>query len=266
MSDLLQDIIAAKKMHLAQSKQRAGHSAIEAQAKAAQLPRDFYGALKKKHTQERTALITEIKKASPSAGVMIQDYDPAALAQIYEKAGASCLSVLTDTPYFEGKDEDLVAARAACALPVLRKDFIIDPYQVVESRALGADCVLLIMACLSDAQAQELLAAAASHHLSILVEVHDENEMDRALRLPSAPKTMLGINNRNLKTLAIDLSTTARLAARLDNDYMLVSESGIRTHADIIRLKQAGVHCFLVGENLLKAEDIGRAVAELLHE
>lgn len=265
-ANVLTRIVNDKQQHVAACKARVPLVEMDARAKAAPAIRDFYGTLKARAARGETALITEIKKASPSAGLIRPAFDPAALARTYESAGASCLSVLTDTPYFQGRDEDFSAARMACALPVLRKDFMIDPYQISESRALGADCVLLIMACLKDALVEAMLESAAAYGMSILVEVHDEEELGRFLALKTkVPKTLLGINNRNLKTLAIDLATTERLAAQAGNAFLLVGESGIKNSADIARLKRAGVTCFLVGENLLKQDDIAAATRGLLN-
>lgn len=263
-ADLLKRIVADKKAHVAARRAQKPFATLEQEAKAVPLPRDFFAALSARTQNGKTALICEIKKASPSAGVIVADYQPAKIAKIYEGAGAACLSVLTDTPYFQGKDEDLCVARAACALPTLRKDFMIDPYQILESRALGADCVLLIMACLSDAQAQELMDAAQGLALSVLIEAHDEAELARALALKSGSRTLIGINNRNLNTLEVDLATTECLAAKAPKDRLLVSESGIKTRADIERLQKSGVKCFLVGENLLKSPNIGAAIKTLL--
>ncbi len=266
--NVLSKIIADKKKHISACKTKKSLSSVEADAETAPRLRPFYRHLAAKHSGGKTALITEIKKASPSAGLIVKDFDPAQIAKLYEQAGATCLSILTDTPYFQGEDAHLKLARAACNLPVLRKDFMIDSYQIVESRAMGADCVLLIMACLSDAQAKELVATASAYDLSILIEVHDEDELDRALPLAHGIKnTLIGINNRNLKTLQIDLATTGRLIARAKDgksNHLFVSESGIRNRADIDYLKKTGVSCFLMGENLLKTADISAATKALL--
>ena len=260
MTDKLQQICADKRDHVAKLKTQRPFHVMESEARQAPPPRGFANALVAKVRAGSVGLITEIKKASPSAGLLRPDFNPANLAKAYEAGGAACLSVLTDEPYFQGRNEDLVAARAACALPVLRKDFMIDVWQIAESRALGADCVLLIMAALSDAQAAELHAAATTYKMDVLIETHDAPEMARALRLPSG---LIGINNRNLKTLKTDLSTTEALAPLVPPDRLLVSESGLSTPADLRRMKTAHAHCFLIGESLLRQNDLTAATREL---
>jgi indole-3-glycerol phosphate synthase len=265
MSDILKKIVADKKAYVRKQSEEVPFKKIETGAMLAPAVRDFYGALKRAHSANHVGLIAEIKKASPSAGVIRENFDPVQIAEDYARAGASCLSVLTDTPHFQGEDYHLREARAATHLPVLRKDFMIDPYQITESRALGADCVLLILACLSDDDAYELSRLAGRYGMCVLIEVHDEEEMVRAMRLTTFGPNLIGINNRNLKTLEIDLGTTERLASMVPEERLLVSESGIKTREDVERLRKAGVSCFLVGENLLKEADVGAATKALLN-
>ncbi len=224
-------------------------------------PRNFGSALKHATVGGGYALIAEIKQASPSAGVIRPDFEPVALAHAYAEAGATCLSVLTDGPYFQGAAEHLQQAREAVPMPVLRKDFILDPWQVFESRLMGADCILLILAALTDARARELEALARGLDMDVLVEVHDRRELDRALGLETS---LIGINNRNLKTLQTDIQTTADLAPHVPSDRFLIAESGIRTHEDVRRLADAGAQCFLVGESLLRQPDVAAATRALL--
>ncbi|MFT9399098.1 indole-3-glycerol phosphate synthase TrpC [Acetobacter sp.] len=224
-------------------------------------PRGFGRALKEKAADRSIGLIAEIKKASPSAGILQEHYDPVKIAQAYERAGAACLSVLTESSCFHGQNEDLQTARAACSLPVLRKDFILDPWQVYESRMIGADCILLIMSILQDEEALELVDHAKGLEMDVLVEVHDEEELNRALALDTF---LIGINNRNLKTLKTDIATTRELAPLVPPDRIIVSESGIKTHADVVSLAEIGATGFLVGESLLRQPDPEQAVRALL--
>ena len=253
---ILDRIVAAKRAEIAQSRERRPFAAVEAQARAAPSTRDFAGALRAR----RPAVIAEIKKASPSRGVLRADFHPAAIAQSYEKAGAACLSVLTDREFFQGCGEDLQAARAACSLPVLRKDFVIDPYQVFESRALGADCVLLIAACLSAEQMAELERVARRLAMAVLVEVHDGGELEAALLLKTP---LIGVNNRNLKTFETRLETTLDLVPRVPGDRIVVTESGILSRDDVQRMQAAGINAFLVGEAFMRAPDPGSALLDL---
>jgi indole-3-glycerol phosphate synthase len=261
MNDVLDRICADKRAHVARAKAAVSEAALIASLTAAPPVRPFAAALKQHLAAGRYGLIAEIKKASPSAGLIRADFDPAELARAYEAGGATCLSVLTDIPYFQGNDDDLRMARNAASLPVLRKDFIVDPYQIIESRHIGADCVLLIMTALSDAAARELAAAAVEHGLDVLAEVHDQAELERALLLGVR---LIGINNRNLKTLAVDLGTTERLARDVPADRIVVAESGIRSPDDLDRLAASGAQCFLVGETLMREPDVAAATRRLL--
>jgi indole-3-glycerol phosphate synthase len=253
---ILERIVAAKRAEVAAAKQRISFRDLEEKSRSAPPVRDFAGALRAK----RPAVIAEIKKASPSRGVLRADYQPAAIARSYEAAGAACLSVLTDGEFFQGSSDDLVAARAACALPVLRKDFVIEPYQVVESRAMGADCILLIAACLSREAMAELEAAATRLGMAVLVEVHDGAELEAALTLATP---LVGVNNRDLRTFATRLETTLELLPRLPAGRLLVTESGILASADVARMRAAGIEHFLVGETFMRAPEPGAALREL---
>ncbi|MBV8868986.1 MAG: indole-3-glycerol phosphate synthase TrpC [Acetobacteraceae bacterium] len=260
--DVLQRICAQTRAEVARRKSDFSIGTLrQGIASQGDRPRGFGNALKERIAQGRYALITEIKKASPSGGLIRPDFDPAALARAYAAGGATCLSVLTEGPHFQGSDRDLIAARAAVSLPVLRKDFILEPWQIYESRAMGADCVLLIMAALSDEAARELEEVARSLDLDVLAEVHNERELQRALGLQTQ---FIGINNRNLKTLQTDLATTERLAPLVPPDRFLISESGMRSNADLKRLARAGSLCFLVGEGLMRQPDVTKAVQTLL--
>ena len=264
MSDILNQIIAVKRTEIAAAQKRKPLAVVRADAESRVLTRDFVGALRQKITAGQAAVIAEVKKASPSKGVLRADFIPADIAQSYAegdgKVSAACLSVLTDQQFFQGSVDFLKQARASCDLPVLRKDFIVDAYQVYESRVMGADCILLIAACLDDAQMAELEAIAHSLDMAVLVEVHDQAELDRALRLRTP---LVGINNRNLRTFEVTLDTTLGMLAGVPADRLLVTESGILNQADVQRMRTAGVHAFLVGEAFMRAEDPGLALAEL---
>ena len=258
---VLARICADKREHIRATRKAKPIAAVEREAKAQPPVRGFAASLDKAVARTGSGLIAEVKRASPSKGTLRTEFAPADLAKAYQAGGAACLSVLTDTPYFKGSDADLVAARNAVILPVIRKDFMLDPYQIVESRALGADCVLIIMAALDDMQAAELASAASEWKMDTLVEVHDEQELERAAHIGG---TLLGINNRNLKTLAIDLATTERLAPRAPKGTPVVCESGIETAADVQRMQRIGVTRFLVGSALMVQPDVAQAVRTLL--
>jgi indole-3-glycerol phosphate synthase len=261
MTDILAEIAAYKRLDVADRKRRRGFAQVDAAAKAASSPRGFKAALQAGHAPGRLALIAEIKKASPSKGLIRADFDPPALARAYAAGGAACLSVLTDGPSFQGADGYLIDARAAVGLPCIRKDFLVDPWQVAESRALGADAILVILAMIDDVLAAELMAEAARLGMDALVEVHDEAEIDRAGALGS---TLVGINNRDLKSFVVDLAVTERLAARAPRDALLVTESGLFTQPDVVRMEAAGAKAMLVGESLMRQADVAAATRALL--
>ena len=260
MSDILEKIVAVKHQEVAAALARKPLAAMRADAESRVLTRDFVGAMRDKIAAGLPAVIAEVKKASPSKGVLRADFIAADIAQSYAEHGAACLSVLTDQQFFQGSIDYLKQARASCDLPVLRKDFMVDPYQVYEARAMGADCILLIAACLDDAQMQGLEALALSLDMAVLVEVHDGAELQRALKLKTH---LLGINNRNLKTFDVSLDTTLGLLKDVPASHLLVTESGISTAADVQRMRAAGVHAFLVGEVFMRADEPGQALAEL---
>jgi indole-3-glycerol phosphate synthase len=260
MSDILRRIVATKCEEVAAAKARRSLAAVHAAARDQPAPRAFEAALRAAVGEGRAAVVAEVKKASPSKGVLREHFVPAEIARSYAQHGAACLSVLTDEPFFQGAPAYLAQARVACALPALRKDFIVDEYQVVESRAMGADCVLLIVACLDDAQLAAFEACAFALGMGVLVEVHDEPELERALNLKSP---LIGVNNRNLRSFDVSLDTTLRLQPRLPADRLLVTESGILTRADVQRLRSAAVHAFLVGEAFMRAPDPGQALSGL---
>ena len=260
MSDILDKIVAVKRQEVAAALARKPLAAMRADAESRVLTRDFVGAMRAKIAAGLPAVIAEVKKASPSKGILRPDFIPADIAQSYAEHGAACLSVLTDQQFFQGSIDYLKQARASCDLPVLRKDFMVDPYQVYEARAMGADCILLIAACLDDAQMQSLEALAMSLDMAVLVEVHDGAELQRALKLKTP---LLGINNRNLKTFDVSLDTTLGLIKDVPAGHLLVTESGISTVADVQRMRAAGVQAFLVGEVFMRADEPGQALAEL---
>ena len=261
MSTVLDEICTVKRDHVRARRTEVSPAEVEAAARDATPPRGFRRALEAHADEGRPGLIAEIKKASPSKGLIRADFDPSSLARAYAEGGASCLSVLTDQPYFQGEDAYLSAARQAVELPVLRKDFMVDPYQVAEARALGADCILLIMAAPDDALAAELEAAAGEWGMDVLVEVHDADELERALRLKSR---LIGVNNRDLKTLSVDLATSEALAKAMPADAFRISESGLGGPEDLARMGRAGYRGFLVGEALMRQADVAAATRALL--
>jgi indole-3-glycerol phosphate synthase len=260
MSDVLDRIVAVKREEVAAAKALRDGVSLRAQAEAMPAARGFAAALRSKIAQGRAAVIAEVKKASPSKGVLRAHFVPTEIATSYERGGAACLSVLTDESFFQGSAEYLKQARAACALPVLRKDFIVDAYQVNEARVMGADCILLIVACLDDVQMTDLEAQAMALGMDVLVEAHDGAELDRALRLKTP---LIGINNRNLRSFEVSLDTTLSLKSAVPADRLLITESGILTPTDVKRMRDAAVHAFLVGEAFMRADDPGAALADL---
>ena len=260
MPDILQKILARKAEEVAERKARVPLTELVAQIAGLPPTRGFAAWLESTISEGRAAVIAEVKKASPSQGVIRADFDPAAIARSYESGGASCLSVLTDADFFQGSEAFLQQARAACRLPVLRKDFTIDPYQVYEARAIGADAILLIVAALDDSKLLEMALIAADLDLDVLIEVHDEAELERALEIPAQ---LIGVNNRNLRTFEVSLETTLRLRDQFPSDRLLVAESGIHARADVERLRTAGVNAFLVGEAFMRSADPGVQLAKL---
>jgi indole-3-glycerol phosphate synthase len=260
MSDILKKIVAVKHEEIAASLRKKSLEAVRADAESRVLTRDFVGAMRHKIDNGQSAVIAEIKKASPSKGVLRADFMPADIAQSYAEHGAACLSVLTDAQFFQGSADFLKQARASCDLPVLRKDFMVDPYQVYEARVMGADCILLIAACLDDAQMKDMEAVARSMDMAVLVEVHDAEELNRALKLKTP---LVGINNRNLRTFEVSLDTTLGMLKDVPADRILVTESGILSSADVQKMREAHVNAFLVGEAFMRAADPGTALADL---
>ncbi|MYZ53589.1 indole-3-glycerol phosphate synthase TrpC [Malikia spinosa] len=260
MSDILNQIVATKREEIALALQKTPLAVMREDAESRLLTRDFEGALRRKIAAGLPAVIAEVKKASPSKGVIRADFIPADIAQSYAEYGAACLSVLTDRQYFQGSSDYLKQARASCDLPVLRKDFMIDPYQVYEARAMGADCILLIAACLDDARMAELEAIARGLNMAVLVEVHDRAELERALKLKTP---LVGINNRNLRSFEVSLDTTLGMLADVPADRLLVTESGILNSDDVKKMRDHGVNAFLVGEAFMRAKEPGAALAEL---
>jgi indole-3-glycerol phosphate synthase len=267
-ADILQRILDRKVEEVAERSARISIGDLRAQLDDAPPTRGFTDAIESKRAADLPAVIAEVKKASPSKGVIRADFDPAAIARSYEAGGAACLSVLTDVDFFQGADAYLQQARATCALPVLRKDFIIDPYQIVEARVLGADCILLIVAALDDAQLSSLYREAMSIGLDVLVEVHDDDELARALALPSIDgrQPLIGVNNRNLRTFEVSLENSLDLKRRMPEGRILVTESGIATHVDVARMLAADIHSFLVGETFMRDADPGAALQRLFFQ
>jgi indole-3-glycerol phosphate synthase len=258
--DILKRIMLRKAEEVAERSRRLPLAQLQSALTRASEPRGFADSLRDRIAAGASAVIAEVKKASPSKGILRADFQPAKIAESYERGGAACLSVLTDVDFFQGSDDSLMQARGACALPVIRKDFIFDPYQVYEARTIGSDCILLIVACLSDLQLSELTALAHALRMDVLVEVHDKEELDRALRVPGR---LLGVNNRNLRTFEVSLETTLELMGEVPDDRILVTESGIHNREDVALMRSNGIHAFLVGEAFMRAEDPGTMLAKL---
>ncbi|MEM6603895.1 MAG: indole-3-glycerol phosphate synthase TrpC [Pseudomonadota bacterium] len=263
MTDILEKIKAYKLIEVEKAQTETPLTALEKQiASRAIMGRPFEAALRKKKSEGQYGIIAEIKKASPSKGIIREDFSPPALARAYAEGGATCLSVLTDKPSFQGDDTYLEAARNICDLPCLRKDFMFTPYQIIQSKAIGADCILLIMACLEDAQAKELETIAQDLQMDVLIEIHDTSELDRALNKLSSK--MIGINNRNLKNFVTDLSVSEELSRHIPNDYLIICESGLNVKSDLDRMADHGMTSFLIGESLMRQEDVTQALRQLL--
>ena len=260
MSDILKKICEVKAQEVAAARKRMPLEDMRRDAESRILTRDFVAAIRAKHAASQAAVIAEVKKASPSKGIIRADFEPADIAQSYAEYGAACLSVLTDRQYFQGSPDYLKQARASCQLPVLRKDFMVDSFQIDEARAMGADCILLIAACLDDAQLRDMEAQAQHLNMAVLVEVHDEREMERALHLKTP---LIGVNNRNLRTFEVDIGTTARLKTMVDSARIVVAESGISSPAEVATLRGQGVHTFLVGEAFMRAPEPGAELQKL---
>jgi indole-3-glycerol phosphate synthase len=260
---ILEKILKVKRAEVAASRKRVPHAEVEQRARDASPSRDFIAAIRKKISARMPAVIAEIKRASPSKGLLRPQFDPAEIAKSYEVGGAACMSVLTDKEFFQGAPEHLIAAKAACKLPVLRKDFVVDPYQVYESRAMGADCILLIAACLSSEEMAGLEALAHKLGMAVLVEVHDSAELEKANGLKTP---LVGINNRNLRTFETRLDTTLDLMPQVSPARIVVAESGIASKADVARLRTGGVHAFLIGETFMRAADPGKALKALFYQ
>jgi indole-3-glycerol phosphate synthase len=258
--DILRRIVARKREEIAERKHRVPQPMLEARLDAAAPTRGFADRLQQRVAERRAAVIAEIKRASPSKGLLREDFRPAEIARSYSQGGAACLSVLTDRDFFQGDDADLIAARSACELPVIRKDFVVDPYQVIEARTIGADCILLIAACLDDERLAELGALARELGMDVLTEVHDEDELHRALALPGR---LIGINNRDLRTFDVTLETTLSLLPQIPNERLVVTESGIHSADDVALMRRNKVDAFLVGESLMRAENPGEKLAAL---